>query len=58
MDLGAFPRVFAGVHDGLCVGEKERRCEDVLFRIISFYRTLLSLGVVGVLDGDGKSSYY
>ena len=51
----------------MCVRARARACvcvramqehEDVLFRIISFYRTLLGLGAVGVLDGYGESAYY
>ena len=56
VDLGAFPREFAGVHDGLCVGEKERRGPDVLSGPVPLHGAVLGVGVVGVLDGHGQST--
>ena len=56
VDLGAFSRVFAGVHDGVRVGEKERRGPDVLSGPVPLHGALSSLGVVGVLDGHGEST--
>ena len=58
LDLGAFPRVFSSIHDGLCVGEKERRGPDVLPRPVPLHGAVLGLGFIGVLDGDGQPPYY
>ena len=56
MVLGAFFRFFTGVHDGLCVGEKERRGPDVLSGLVPLHGAVLGVGVVGVLDGHGQST--
>ena len=58
LDLGAFPRQFTRVHDGLCVGEKERRGPDVLSGPVPLHGAVPSLGFIGVLDGYGQPPYY
>ena len=56
LDLGPFFGEFARVHDGVRVGEKERRGPDVLPGPVPLHGAVLGLGFIGVLDGHGKST--
>ena len=58
VDLGAFPWKQSSFHDGVCVGEKERRGPDVLSGPVPLHGAVPGVGAAGVLDGDGQSPYY